>query len=202
MKKINILLAIAFIISGSLSATSLNGVSPGAGVKGTSIGLTLSGHGFVGSTSYAVTFTHLATSYTIAGRNVEFVDSNTLGLTLDIPANADTGFYQVSVSGGTGSNMTLDNAFTVLQTVQSGINEVNTSQLYTYPNPAISDLYIESEQPIAEIILSSLRGQQILNQQSSGSRDILDVQGVPSGMYILRVTDHSGNILFRKIVIE
>jgi len=71
-----------------------------------------------------------------------------------------------------------------------------------FPNPAVSEISIESVSNIMEVQVFTLSGGEIyINSQISGSKAVIDVALLPAGLYHLRTFDDSGKIQFYKFVI-
>lgn len=94
------------------------------------------------------------------------------------------------------------------ESFQQNIEELMSSQINVYPNPASDMIFIKSEMPVplSEINISmhSMTGQLVLSDIcdfSSGATKI-NVSRVSEGFYILNVSDHLGNSFKRKIVIS
>ncbi|NDW08742.1 T9SS type A sorting domain-containing protein [Dysgonomonas sp. 520] len=66
-------------------------------------------------------------------------------------------------------------------------NAVSNTEVKIYPNPAVDTVYVEGD--VNEIAIFSLQGQQVLTNSKTNT---VDVSGLASGLYIVRVIDGSG----------
>tara|TARA_B110000037_G_scaffold223197_1_gene303709 strand:+ start:13512 stop:14726 length:1215 start_codon:yes stop_codon:yes gene_type:complete len=84
----------------------------------------------------------------------------------------------------------------------AGIEEANTIQITTYPNPAVNVLNISSTETIENVKIYNINGQLVLsNSNESNSTIQLDVAQFENGIYILETTTLSGISAVRKIII-
>jgi hypothetical protein len=72
-----------------------------------------------------------------------------------------------------------------------------------YPNPASAELKIRSERyAITKAELLNMSGQVIHSESQAGKGLTLNLSGFPNGIYIVKICDESGAVLYRKLVIE
>ena len=72
----------------------------------------------------------------------------------------------------------------------------STKAFRIYPNPTNGDLYIQSDDEIAKVILYSLDGRVLLETQST----YLQIQDLPSGVYIVSLENNIGKKSIQKII--
>jgi photosystem II stability/assembly factor-like uncharacterized protein len=95
--------------------------------------------------------------------------------------------------------------FTTLSPI--GIDENNIEELASiYPNPATDQLYLEPSGGLlsAKISISDLLGKEHINIQvdfNGGESAAVDVSILPSGIYLMRITDGT-NISLQKLIIK
>ena len=68
------------------------------------------------------------------------------------------------------------------------------------PNPAYTQITMTSATNIHEVTITNLIGQQVLSQVYDMERAEINVAALPPGVYLVRVTDGSGNETIRKVV--
>jgi len=79
-------------------------------------------------------------------------------------------------------------------------NDNDLNKLRVYPNPASTQLNIEANGMI-QITVYSATGQPVINNNYSGENKVtLNLTGLSSGLYVLRLTDKSGNIEFVEFI--
>jgi len=73
---------------------------------------------------------------------------------------------------------------------QDGINDLQQSPLFLYPNPFFDEICIETSenQNHSELSIINLDGQQIITRQITEPKTQLDIISLPSGIYFVRVT--------------
>ena len=99
-----------------------------------------------------------------------------------------------------------DSALSGLQIVADpGVN-VSTVQLQPgiklWPNPATTSLNISAANPISAITITNLLGQAVLYKQCATEKITIDIEQLPTGVYIVRVTDIDGNTLIKQLIKE
>jgi hypothetical protein len=73
-----------------------------------------------------------------------------------------------------------------------------------YPNPATTNLTIESRTPLAQVWVRDVAGRRVITQtlkQVQGDTRI-DVSALPSGIYLLEVLTQNGQRSVQKVVVE
>jgi len=73
-----------------------------------------------------------------------------------------------------------------------------SSTLHLYPNPANNVVHI-SGADIANVKVFNNTGQLILNEYNT---NIINISGLPNGIYILSIETSTGNIIYKKIIIN
>ena len=73
-------------------------------------------------------------------------------------------------------------------------------QIFIYPNPFKDNLYIKSEFKNRTVDIYSLTGKLIFHSNETPSK--IDLSSLPNGMYILRLSNSSGNHVSKKLIKE
>ncbi len=75
------------------------------------------------------------------------------------------------------------------------------SYLKAYPNPFTSNLTLESEKGISQVVVMNVSGQVVLAKQANGqSKLVLEANNLDTGLYIVKLTEVDGTILHTRIV--
>ena len=69
-----------------------------------------------------------------------------------------------------------------------GINESAFAGFTFYPNPTESNLSLEAQEPLQNVQIFSLSGQEVFSKQTSSSSMNIDLKNLAVGVYILKVT--------------
>ena len=87
----------------------------------------------------------------------------------------------------------------------NGINNIATNTIKIYPNPTTGILHISMDNisPNSSIQIYDLMGQKVMESTILNTNTEMDLSGKPSGIYLYRMTDHSGhNISSGNIILE
>ncbi|GHT64112.1 hypothetical protein AGMMS50239_21230 [Bacteroidia bacterium] len=82
-----------------------------------------------------------------------------------------------------------------VQTLGTSIPEIKVPKLTAYPNPVVSNLTIEAENPLGIIILVDLSGRKVKSFESKETKVSLDLSGLPKGIYILQAGGKTSKIV-------
>ncbi len=127
------------------------------------------------------------TPATATNKAVKWVSSDPLIATVDENGTVKA----ITIGVATITATTLDGGLTASSkvTVESptGIQNQLSAAFKVYPNPVISRLTIENNGAIGRIVICSLTGQVMMNSIQSGSKANIDLSGLTSGIYILKV---------------
>lgn len=97
------------------------------------------------------------------------------------------------------SGTTIDTVTFVISKFPTSITTtINTNNdIVLYPNPAQSELNIkfDKDQGVSYIAIYNLVGKQISQYKVSGNSAKLDIQNIPSGIYFIRLTDNTGQVV-------
>ncbi|NLO52545.1 MAG: T9SS type A sorting domain-containing protein, partial [Bacteroidales bacterium] len=70
-----------------------------------------------------------------------------------------------------------------------------------YPNPASSELNIKADRNIQKVELLSSTGQIIMSQRYDATQIRLDVSQYKAGIYIVSITQSTGEVIMRRVTI-
>ena len=83
----------------------------------------------------------------------------------------------------------------------SALPEFETfARLRIFPNPVLETLYIESDNELREVTIINTAGFTIINVRSNKFEENINVSGLASGIYIVKVTLANGTIRTQKLV--
>ena len=120
--------------------------------------------------------------------------SDSLVLT-NVTANTDVRLQSTSTT-----NCTATNWITV--TSNLGIGEVESLNVNVYPNPASRFVTIECTEALRGVEVYNEVGQQLVSRQAAGNSVTIDLAGLASGHYTLRVNSADGKNITRKIIVN
>ena len=87
----------------------------------------------------------------------------------------------------------------------SNIGEISQSEiLFIYPNPSSTQITIElptTPQKKTLLTIYNINGQQLITQPIAEPQTVIDVSGLPSGVYFVKVTDDK-KVMIGKVVVE
>ncbi|MEA3444129.1 MAG: T9SS type A sorting domain-containing protein [Bacteroidota bacterium] len=87
-------------------------------------------------------------------------------------------------------------------TIYSDIDPVNNTAFRMYPNPVTSTLNITGNQNISKISIFNILGEQMLQNQPEKNIVNIDVDGLTSGVYFLKVENENGTTSTKKFIKE
>ena len=87
----------------------------------------------------------------------------------------------------------------VMERKWESINENLMTQCNIYPNPVNNKLYIETEVEIEDVSIFDIYGRVQKLSAISGQQSVIDVAGLNSGIYIIKINTKEGNIVKRII---
>lgn len=107
-----------------------------------------------------------------------------------------------STGGFTGdkSHYYIDDVSVVALDTISGIEEAEQLQFSLYPNPAVEMVNIKVKERLHHVQLFDIRGRQVIAEEANGQKHTLDLQGIPEGIYLLRVTCDDGRAATQRLV--
>jgi len=112
--------------------------------------------------------------------------------------NLGVGTYSVMVSDAAGCSTNVP----VLIDFTNSITD-NSIAFKVYPNPANSDLFIETDATlVSHVELVNILGQHMLKTNVDNTRTIIDVSEFVSGVYFVRIYENNGEQHIRRIVVK
>lgn len=98
-----------------------------------------------------------------------------------------------------------DGSDTVCQNVSItalGLNNAFAANTSIYPNPANDEIYINNDlDEISEVVIYNLIGKEVMRSEENGQLIKLDVSGIESGQYILRIMNNE-KVMTTKVIIQ
>ncbi|TFH27723.1 MAG: T9SS type A sorting domain-containing protein [Bacteroidia bacterium] len=83
------------------------------------------------------------------------------------------------------------------------IDEYPGALFRMFPNPASELVYIESDTPIEDVEIYSISGRKVYqNPSPSGYSVVVDIQDLPSGLYLVKIALQSGEVISQKLVVR
>ncbi len=131
-------------------------------------------------------------SWLIIG-NFETDTSSCISLIDTISGLEDKSYYYID-----------DVSVVALDSVPSGvgIDEVEELGFTVFPSPATDVLNIKSKMPMAALRLLDMRGRSLFTADVVSDRQTINLNGIPSGVYLLEMTDQDGRRAVKKFVKE
>jgi hypothetical protein len=140
-----------------------------------------------------------------------FTAYDTTGIVLAVASNTNTGLVSTSISGktltlsftagtygeaeivirATLNNQAVTDTFTVTVDNTTGVNNVYSSSIKTYPNPFSAYLTVECEAG-SQVVLFDIFGRKIKEQQVSNTITLLSAEDLAPGYYLLKIVNSSG----------
>lgn len=112
----------------------------------------------------------------------------------------DTIKYEIREANGT----VLENIFFVVNPDAAPLktNDYDKVMLNIYPNPANDKLHVLVEESIYIASILDLEGRMVIQKEISPNDNSMNIFTLPSGIYILKLTDVNKNVYVRKFVKE
>jgi hypothetical protein len=82
---------------------------------------------------------------------------------------------------------------------------IDIESLRIYPNPATTNLTMESHTPLAQVWVRDVAGRAIMNEtlrSTQSDKKTLDVSSLPSGIYLVEALTQNGQRSVQKVVVE
>jgi hypothetical protein len=84
-------------------------------------------------------------------------------------------------------------------TVTSGINNIFENSILIYPNPAETEIFIETKIEIERVELLDVTGRILIDDGQSKMKKSINISLLPSGVYLVRITVNN-QVLTKKII--
>ncbi len=93
--------------------------------------------------------------------------------------------------------------YKVYEAPQSNALVFNRSDIQVYPNPFVSILNIKSDRSVdGTLEISTLDGRTVMTKRISGYTNSVVVPGLSNGIYLVRIKDTKGNVIYRTKVVK
>ncbi|MCF8378747.1 MAG: T9SS type A sorting domain-containing protein [Bacteroidales bacterium] len=113
----------------------------------------------------------------------------------DAAGNWIDGNFQFTVPDDTDQTLA---AFVIV-----GLDPASAKNFSVYPNPASSILQISNAEQLSRVELINLAGQRIIQEINTGKSIVtISVEGLSSGVYVLRLTENNKAISYQKLIVE
>jgi len=89
--------------------------------------------------------------------------------------------------------------------VYTGVKDLGDASLSIYPNPASDRITVELKNPVdrfRQIELEDLRGRMISTVKPSGNNAVIVVDGIPDGLYVLRITTQNSSLNWKVMIVH
>jgi type 1 glutamine amidotransferase len=120
------------------------------------------------------------------------------------PTEGETGTANVTIVVSDGVNEISTSFLVEVENITSVANESFKKLVRIFPNPASDNMYLHLPEGIFQVFLKNIKGyvmleEKLLIDQTSSTN--LSLSGIPSGVYILKITSENANIS-RKIIVK
>ncbi|HYD21234.1 MAG TPA: T9SS type A sorting domain-containing protein, partial [Flavipsychrobacter sp.] len=141
--------------------------------------------------------------YTVVGNGIEAFGGDG-GLAMAASLNSPSGIifdtcnnlYITEVNQGRIRKVTYNDSCGILST-----RSISKSlDLSIWPNPAYAELSISSSRQLKEVFICNAMGQMVLRQQCNANTMRINVEGLPGGIYFVRVVDVNGGARVEKVL--
>lgn len=83
-----------------------------------------------------------------------------------------------------------------------GVEERGDSKFVVFPNPSVGEFTLNSHLVVRELSILDLQGKQVISKKMNTLQSAVDVQSLPSGVYMLRVRFDNGDWGHEKLIIQ
>ncbi|MCF8257710.1 MAG: T9SS type A sorting domain-containing protein [Flavobacteriales bacterium] len=87
-----------------------------------------------------------------------------------------------------------------LDSIPNGVREYGELRFSVFPNPATDMVRIEAQQHLGSVRLSDMLGREVYGRAAQGRSHTLDLRHLPTGIYLLQVTDLQGHTSPQRVV--
>ncbi len=83
------------------------------------------------------------------------------------------------------------------------VSDVPDARFRLFPNPTTEAVYIESDTPLVQVEIWSLSGRKVYQNTSPADFSVrVDLQGLAPGIYLVKITLNSGEVLSQKLLLR
>lgn len=122
-----------------------------------------------------------------------------------------TYYYKIVAVYGAGSDdicfampanvMNENNSFILQVALTDGVNESDSDMVSIYPNPAKDKINVKGND-IQSVMMFNVVGQMVYHNESADSSLVIDLGGMPSGVYMVKVSTANGDTVKRVSVVR
>ncbi len=94
-----------------------------------------------------------------------------------------------------------DVSVVAIDSIPSSIGEAETLDFSVYPNPATAMVQLQG-QGLVGVRLLEMSGRCLVAERITATMHTMHLNGIPQGLYLLEVTDHSGRVAVKKVVVH
>ncbi|MCF8257716.1 MAG: T9SS type A sorting domain-containing protein [Flavobacteriales bacterium] len=117
------------------------------------------------------------------------VDSDTLFFNPVPPSGNRCAYYYID-----------DVSVIALDSIPNGVEEYGGLRFTVFPNPATDMVRIETRHDLGSVRLSDMLGREVYGRAAQGRSHTLDLRHLPTGIYLLQVTDLQGHTSSQRVV--
>ena len=146
---------------------------------------------------------------TIAGASssymIKWYNNSSLFNTTTIPIVTYTKMADIDhitatiISTLAGCNDTITSSIFTVTASTTEVNNVSIPQAYIYPNPAHTEITIFARD-ITNVTISNLLGQMLISKDCNTNQISINIESLPSGVYVVILTDIDGRKTIKKII--
>jgi hypothetical protein len=196
-----------FVSDSTIGIVSVTGDSTTYNLGDSSITIIITGAGtnfaFQGDTTIVwLGQVHRSAVANIFATSTHVISNTRISATFHFPTNVPSGRYDLFTYNTIDGELTKQWALNLRAT---SIGNTGSDKIKVYPNPVNGKLFIESDsrENMQTISLTALNGTLVSKQSATEDKvQELNVQNVNSGIYILSVTDRTGAVTYKKIIVE
>ncbi|MDF1571856.1 MAG: Ig-like domain-containing protein [Bacteroidales bacterium] len=135
-------------------------------------------------------------TWSVDDETIATIDENGL-----LTAVAD-GDVTVTATANDGSGVNGSLVVTISNQDETGIGSADmlSKGLTIYPNPVGEILNIRSARDVAMISILDVAGHAVRTMEHPGRESSVNLEGIPAGVYMLKVQDHEANTVIRRIL--
>ncbi len=192
-----------------ISNVSLASISPNQGKQGVTLNVTITGinTSFMQGSNTISFFSSGSPTADITVTQASTVSDGALTATLQIGANATPGVYDLVVNSVYDGILSINNAFTVLDSISTGLNKSGSKQFSIYPNPAHDFVQIVSKGGSAEelsVSLMDIGGRVLVKEQlitENGQANFrFGETRLSNGLYFMKIESKEGVTISRILI--
>jgi len=131
--------------------------------------------------------------------------SDYINIGFDLNSVATTKMYYKTLSGWVNSQMKgavmLRPVFGKKADPYASVDEIHFASVSVYPNPASLSFYINASESFV-LNIHDIQGKQVLSQNCVSGNNVINIESLNSGVYILNMINSNNEIQFQKLVVQ